>query len=164
MWSAIFRIFFLRWYTIWWRHNSVISHRRKRSWIMDFTFFVLITIQTSDQGYLSPFSRKKNQNRFSPKICFFREFWKIILFEVGINATLLLVRVEIHFVEFVNHTLQIFTFYLFRVWLLTVPFWTMNLALRLIRQRYVFHKGVNFCRIFTNYAHFGKFVIWFWNK
>ena len=43
----------------WWRHNSVMSHRRKNSWIWHFTFSVLITIQKSDRGYISPFSRKK---------------------------------------------------------------------------------------------------------
>ena len=49
-----------------WRHNSVMSHQIRNSQILSFTFSISITIQKSDLGYLSPFSRrrKKTDSRF----------------------------------------------------------------------------------------------------
>ena len=38
-----------------------MSHRRQNPDILTVTFFVLITIQKSDRGCLSPFSRKKRK-------------------------------------------------------------------------------------------------------
>ena len=38
-----------------------MSHRRTKSWILHFKFSPLITIQKSDQGYLSQFSRKRSK-------------------------------------------------------------------------------------------------------
>ena len=47
-----------------WRHKSVISHREPKS-CLD-RFFLQITLQKSDLGYLSPFSRKSHFSSIKP--------------------------------------------------------------------------------------------------
>ena len=72
------------------------------------------------------FNFRQNRNRIGLFWDALSQFLENSLFEVGIDPTLLLMWVEIHFIELINHWLQILTFYLFRVWLLTVPFWTFS--------------------------------------